>query len=723
MRPPQRDFEKEERRRQANYRRQQAAKFIRHRANFANLKGDIASGKAFAPLLDLAQAYLNRYSDLDRSAPPIDRLREWVGEDITEAATKGFIATLGRADLPTVEKIVALRNEGKHWNIEPVMLCGVAELVRTGQTLDQLPMEVVKAVLSVWWDMPEFNSSKLGADIEKQLEDRVFSSDASTDAFLVAMIEPAIAAGKEHITGLYRLPRESRFRHLASTLALRWLRTYPQAAQGVQRELLQIVLHEGRPSELPQLVQSKLLEFANLTPVAQGMWTSAAFLLDLPGSHERVAAYAEDDKSLLWSIQDLLRPDYPNQGRYPLTVGQLAFLAKVFAPLWPVVAHPSSGWKGDNRPSDATEFIATLINRIGAEPSSEASEALDRLDAGLATTQYGERIKHTRAQQRRLRRDKEFVAPSFEQIRNTLKGGPPGTIDDLKALLLDRLETVQTYLRNADTDGWEAFWVGDKPKDENTCRDRVLDALRPRVPQDIDLFPECLMPEKNRCDILAIHHGKGLPIEVKGQWHKEVWNASQTQLDDQYGRDWRADGRGIYLVLWFGPTKGKNLTSPPDGLARPKSPEELATALSGRLTDSERARIDVFVLDISKPASKASNRKKPQPKKKAPRQRSGIARLAIFAEAHRPNASRVGLTPLPSAVTTKGRRNKFASVPLLPSNQIDNLALCFGVRLDVALGGAEGGVSRQNLHVANRAAHRRNLSGRICDEGPPARMA
>jgi len=50
-------------------------------------------------------------------------------------------------------------------------------------------------------------------------------------------------------------------------------------------------------------------------------------------------------------------------------------------------------------------------------------------------------------------------------------------------------------------------------------------------------------------------------VEFKGQWHDDVWNASSVQLIEQYTKDWRADGRGIYVVLWFGTVSGKTLTN------------------------------------------------------------------------------------------------------------------------------------------------------------------
>ena len=111
-----------------------------------------------------------------------------------------------------------------------------------------------------------------------------------------------------------------------------------------------------------------------------------------------------------------------------------------------------------------------------------------------------------------------------------LAGGLPASINDLKALILDTLDVVQDYVRNSDTDAWEAFWIGDKPKDENTCRHRLVDQMRPRISTEIALLPETLMPEAKRADIVTIYKDKGVPTEIKGQWHPELWDAAEFSL-------------------------------------------------------------------------------------------------------------------------------------------------------------------------------------------------
>ena len=93
-----------------------------------------------------------------------------------------------------------------------------------------------------------------------------------------------------------------------------------------------------------------------------------------------------------------------------------------------------------------------------------------------------------------------------------------------------------------------------------------------------------------------------LPDEIKGQWHSEVWNAASDQLDAKYAVDWQAEGRGTYVVFWFGDVPGKRLPRHPEGLEPAASPGDLRQMLIERLPEARRGWIDVFVMDVSRPA-------------------------------------------------------------------------------------------------------------------------
>ena len=101
-------------------------------------------------------------------------------------------------------------------------------------------------------------------------------------------------------------------------------------------------------------------------------------------------------------------------------------------------------------------------------------------------------------------------------------------------------------------------------------------------------------------DIALTRNQIKLPIEIKGQWHKDVWDAAIEQLAAKYAIDHQAEDHGIYIVLWFGNkiNKDKKLKPHPDKLDPPETPEDLERMLKERLPEVKRSLIDVYVVDL-----------------------------------------------------------------------------------------------------------------------------
>lgn len=205
--------------------------------------------------------------------------------------------------------------------------------------------------------------------------------------------------------------------------------------------------------------------------------------------------------------------------------------------------------------------------------------------------------------QRRVRRDREYSPPTVGELRSAVTDGLPESIDQMRTFFADRIEELQKRIRGSNTDMWEAYWVDDRPRTEPFCRNRMIEHISGQLPPSIRFEPERHMPRQRRADIAAIRDTVGLPVEIKGQWHRDVWNAACDQLDANYARDWQAEGRGAYIVLWFGDVvrKDKRLRRHPDGLERPETPEALRQMLVDRLPEERRFQIDVFVLDVTRP--------------------------------------------------------------------------------------------------------------------------
>ena len=285
-----------------------------------------------------------------------------------------------------------------------------------------------------------------------------------------------------------------------------------------------------------------------LEPAVQRLWISASFIVDFDDTKDLCVASFERDKDHLWTLESLIQPDR-NQVAATLatTVAQREIIVQIFGETWPIVPRPSTSI-GRANSWNASDFIRANIAAIGADLTEKASESLDRLASGQAASSYHDEIRHIRAQQVRLRRDTEFRVPSFEQVKGMLAGKLPANIDDLKALMLDRLEDVQDYIRNGDTNAWEVFWVDDLPKSENTCRDRLLDFMREKIPTEINLLPEITMPDHARADIVAVCLGYGVPVEIKGQWHQTF---SMRQASSLFNNMLATGVQMIGAFIWF----------------------------------------------------------------------------------------------------------------------------------------------------------------------------
>ena len=168
--------------------------------------------------------------------------------------------------------------------------------------------------------------------------------------------------------------------------------------------------------------------------------------------------------------------------------------------------------------------------------------------------------------------------------------------------MLDRLERVTEELRTTNTNPWEQFWNEDTktPKHENSCRNALLQLLRPRLPNGCDGQPEGQYAAERRADIRITSGEWNVPIEIKKNSHRHIWSAVRSQLLPRYTNDPTTEGLGIYLVLWFGPQHTAPVATGP----RPPTPGDLRDRLLASLTPEERRRAAVLVMDVTSPAKR-----------------------------------------------------------------------------------------------------------------------
>lgn len=575
--------------------------FRRRRRELAERTREIASGDIFV-LQECAAVYLGRGYMLNRrlhglnlAASPVQRLREFLGDDLCHRVMSGFKAVLGRDDLPSASRIAENYGGNEEAAAAP-MICGVAEMIRRGDPIDRIDRDTLAAVYMAWRHAPESNDAAQ-IDIGSALEAVLFTSESDWEAYFRASVEPQLAKKREHIQELYRLKHETRFATLTGRLTVDWLHDHPEVPPSTVRLLLTCAL-ESAPGEEVRALVGRMLN-VQLEHETMLLWRSAAYVVDFDRHRASLKEAAADNPDVLWLIRDQMG-EAGSERFDRFSLEQLAFIVEAFGSNWPMAYRPGTVSVGDRNPWDASEFIKRVIYAVAGRPTPDATETLQNLIANCAPS-YVDTMKHALALQRRVRRDDEYVAPTVKQFRAVMACGLPEDISDMRAWFEDRIETVQERMHGSNTSMWRAYWVEDQPRDENFCRDRLVEHISGHLPESIRIEPEMHMPDGRRADIVVIRNSIGLPVEIKGQWNRHVWDAANDQLDASYTRDWHAEGCGVYIVLWFGDVAEKRLPTHPDGHDLPQTPGSLRRMLIDRLPEVRRSCIDVFVIDVSKP--------------------------------------------------------------------------------------------------------------------------
>ena len=250
---------------------------------------------------------------------------------------------------------------------------------------------------------------------------------------------------------------------------------------------------------------------------------------------------------------------------------------------------------------EASMLVQRCIRVLAGNPDPEATEALAGLRDDSQLSRWHRSLSLAADDQQVNRRDHEYSHPTIEQVAEALDGGVPAGPSDLAALALDRLNVIAARVHSTNTDDWKQHWNEDQygrpttPKREESCTRALLSDLRQLLPPGVDAEPETRHSNDTRADFSVSFGGAHVPVEVKRNDNSDLWRALRAQLISKYTNDSDTGGHGIYLVLWFGHDRTKRS---PTG-ERPTTPDELREHLEATLTDAERRRISVCVIDVS----------------------------------------------------------------------------------------------------------------------------
>lgn len=588
---PEWERKQEENKRQR--RAKQAAKFAEHRRDFfANIER-VKSGQ-YSWIHSPAQAYLKRFRNIGDNVPAHKRVAEWLGEEIAAATRIGFEAFLqAYPPRPSAKTIALSYAQSKCWPSGDIIVAALAERARTlSEPFEGVSSERLAAGLFECWHTAICDHAglqELAPKIEVELKHR-----ERWKQVVRLYIEPQLRQQVQHVDHLRAFMRsdDSGF---GADLAENWLTHYPDMSVAAESEMIDRLLRSNRRDALRELVVDRLEREIN--DERRRNWQAVALIVDFDVAFARLGNKIEPE--LLWHFRDRSGHGrrYNGTGSF-LSINQLAWLIATFREQWPQVGWPNSEMVGDVNPWDASEYIRTLITRLGSDVSTEAVAALTALRDAHEDS-YTWALRMVSAEQLQKQADESYAPPTLDQIKMILDDGPPNSVADLRVIVAEELRELGRRLRGSSEDEIDLYWTDDGlPHTENKCRDRTVSLLRGHLaPLSIYTANEADMPQDKRADIVFQHDALLLPLEAKRQQHRDLWNAIDSQLETFYTGHWQAEGQGLFLVFWFG--SGYKISAPPGGEAKPTSADDLQNKLEQN-SSVKAGRIEVIVLDLSR---------------------------------------------------------------------------------------------------------------------------
>jgi hypothetical protein len=241
-----------------------------------------------------------------------------------------------------------------------------------------------------------------------------------------------------------------------------------------------------------------------------------------------------------------------------------------------------------------------VVYLIARDEPDRSIPVFDRLLSDDRFADFNSELRSMKAAANRKKALQDFRTPKPLDVVALLDHNRISTVEDLRAVLVEQLQELEIWLHGAETDPLDMFYPNGKRLDENNSRNRIVEQLRGQLSAlNLSVEVERYMVGSNRCDITASAMIEGqrrlLVIEVKGQWHPELFRAASAQLNERYSIHPDAAQQGIYLVLWFGGDE-----KVPGIKSTIATPLQLRSAILDEMPKELHGSIDVVVLDLSR---------------------------------------------------------------------------------------------------------------------------
>ena len=553
-----------------------------------------------------AQAYFGNAADAVGESPN-ERLGRLVGSrsDLAADLRTGLLGVLGRDDLPSPSDVVNGSGSDAMPPLTFPYMAALDELERFGRLeLSELSDGQVHLAITILHSVPADRLNPDRDDLGKTYKPKWLSRLLQdrpcpiADA-LARSIEQKLAMGIVPASELHVLANVGDHREIAALACLPLLHAFPAESGEAVLEalgwLLTAALKNSDGTELERTIQRRRAD-PNLPAEQRMYWVAAGFLLAPRRYGRELQELGEVRNHLRPLLEFFCRAGFRREIAHRFGANELRLM----------IVLVRASMDGREVTEKDWEFMSDLIRGLSSLQTQEAADVLQELADAPGFSAWALDIAVAIESEAERRREAEFRHCGIDRVLLTLDNGRPANAGDLAALVVAELAQLSAQIRDGNATYWKHFWNVDSynraehPRPEESCRDAILFALQSTLGRlEVDVQPEATYADEKRADIRAEYGGFNVPVEIKRSCHRDLWTAIRNQLVKKYTRDPGAEGFGIYLVFWFGQDSGCEPMAWEGWV--PPGARELESRLTELLSDSEKYRISVCVIDISKP--------------------------------------------------------------------------------------------------------------------------
>jgi hypothetical protein len=597
---------------------------------------DLAKGQCMPIILDeLAHIYFdNPCTDENNPQTCLQSYFEGDGS-LVQATLAGFRSLLDREDLPDLDQITQLYENGKRSYFALPFLAGLEEAYNASNDLSYFSETGIRRALGfylitesprqryLYFPQNSGDHIKFPTWYKRALQ---CYPEAVADS-LVSVHNADVRSKNPPNAHLYEMAFDPAYVHVAKLAVHRMFTVFPSRCSARKLESLRVVLWSGIRNnglsvrELQNIILKRLnrkqMDIGQRTQwLAAGLFADRKIyfpeLINFLSTGEDIRVHHAIDFLVPGDREPLISQDINKWNPDEIRRLIQALRKRVHLPILQDGAVVGSD---ELRISYGFRSLFTLgVEELKKRTCDDARKALDRLASDASLTAWKREIVLAQERQAGYRRAAKHSDLSLEQIQKTLNNGPPANAADLVGLTLGALEKLADEIRNGPTSGWRQYWDWGQtprrpmePKPENDCRDILLSSLATELERyQVDALPEGHYADDRRADIrISFGSNLAVPIEIKKNSHVDIWRGITEQLVPKYTRDPKSDGYGVYLVFWFGAEHMK-VVSPDGGI--PQEPTELKDLLETQLDPEIKKRIHVAIIDVARSGRFSENK-------------------------------------------------------------------------------------------------------------------